>query len=53
MGNLWELLFCPVHGVFAPRNWFALLPLWNYVRDTVVALYLSYRHGQLIKKGVL
>jgi hypothetical protein len=53
MNNIYEFLFCPQHGVFAPSNWFALLPMWNYVRDTVVALWLNYHHNNLIKRGVL
>jgi len=27
MGGLWEMIFCPIHGVFAPANWQAMLPL--------------------------
>ena len=50
MGQLWELLFCPVHGVFAVRNLPYLACLLPLLRTRITnalttALSVLHHHG--------
>jgi hypothetical protein len=53
ISQLWEFLFCPVHGVFAPANWQAINLALISSREFITALYLNYRHIRLRNLGVL
>jgi hypothetical protein len=55
---MFELFFCPVHGILRPANWpfiGAAIPMLRMsyfsVRDYISALIKNYRFNQLRKNG--